>query len=378
MNKLSAICLSLDSLYCQSVGLLEKLIRTPSFSGEEKAAADHIETWLNTHGVFTIRKYNNIWCYNKFFDPKKPLILLNSHHDTVKPNDQYSHNPFEPIVKDGKLYGLGSNDAGGPLVSLIATFLYFFEREDLPFNLCLAATAEEENSGQHGIKCILNDLMPVSFAIVGEPTQMQMAIAEKGSMVLDCVSTGRSGHAAREEGDNAIYKAIRDIHWFSTYVFPIETGLPNPVKMTVTEINAGIQHNIIPGECGFTVDIRFDHSYTAKEIMNIIGNHTFCEITLRPNVLTPSSIDLLHPVVRTGLAIGRSTYISPTSSDQGWLEMPSVKMGPGDSSRSHTADEYIYLEEVREGIQIYTALLEAIFPYLEHHELPEKSRTVHI
>jgi acetylornithine deacetylase len=357
----------MKKLYEQAVSLLEKLIKTPSFSGEESFAADHVETFLNERGVFTIRKFNNIWCYNKYFDPSKPIILLNSHLDTVKPNSQYLNDPFTPITKDGKLYGLGSNDAGGPLVSLISTFIHFYERTDLPFNLCLAATAEEENSGQKGIKCILDDLMPVAFAIVGEPTNMQLAIAEKGSMVLDCVSTGRSGHAAREEGDNAIYKAIKDIHWFSTYKFPIERDLPSPVKMTVTQIGAGLQHNIVPGECSFTVDIRFDHSYTSKEILNTIKNHTFCDTTLRPNVLTPSAIDVMHPVVKTGLAIGRKTYLSPTSSDQGWLDMPSVKMGPGDSARSHTADEYIYLAEISDGITIYIDLLESIFPYLANN-----------
>jgi Acetylornithine deacetylase/Succinyl-diaminopimelate desuccinylase and related deacylases len=356
--------INMNKLYDQAVELLEKLIKIPSFSTEEKLTADCIESFLNDHEVFTIRKYNNIWCYNKYFDPLKPIILLNSHHDTVKPNDQYNNDPFVPLIKDGKLYGLGSNDAGGPLVSLISAFLFFYERKDLPFNLCLAATAEEENSGRKGIKSILDDLMPISFAIVGEPTNMHMAVAEKGSMVLDCVSTGRPGHAAREEGDNAIYKALKDIHWFSSYVFPIDSNLPNPVKMTVTQINAGIQHNIVPGECSFTIDIRFDHSYTEKEILNTIKNHTFCDTTLRPNVLTPSAIDLLHPLVRTGIAIGRKTYISPTSSDQGWLEMPSVKIGPGDSARSHSADEYIYLAEISDGITIYINLLESIFPYL--------------
>ena len=354
----------MEKLYNKAIELLEKLISTPSFSGEENLTADHIESFLNDHFVFTMRKYNNVWCYNKHFDPLKPIILLNSHHDTVKPNTQYRNDPFTPVTKDGKLYGLGSNDAGGSVVSMISVFLHFFERTDLPFNLCLAATAEEENSGEKGIKCILDDLIPISFAIVGEPTNMEMAIAERGSMVLDCVSTGRAGHAAREEGDNAIYKAIKDISWFSSYVFPIESGLPNPVKMTITEINGGIQHNTVPAECSFTVDIRFDHSYTEKEIMNTIKNHTFCDTLLRRNVLNPSSIDLLHPLVKTGIAIGRKTYISPTSSDQGWLDIPSVKMGPGDSARSHTADEYIYISEIKDGITIYVDLLDSIFPYL--------------
>ncbi|KQC00736.1 M20 family metallo-hydrolase [Pedobacter sp. Hv1] len=351
-------------LYHQAIQLLEKMIATPSFSGEEKQVADQVESFLNTYLVPTTRKHNNIWCYNKYYDTKKPTILLNSHLDTVKPNEQYKLNPFDPTIKDGRIYGLGSNDAGGALVALTATFLHFYAQKDLPFNLCLAATAEEENSGQKGIRSILNDLLPISFAIVGEPTTMQIAIAEKGSMVLDCLATGKSGHAARAEGINAIYKAIKDIQWFSTYVFPVESNLPNPVKMTVTQIQAGQQHNVVPGECAFTVDVRFDHSYTVKEIMNVIQNHTFCDIKIRPNILTPSAIDVLHPLVKTGLAIGRKTYISPTSSDQGWLEMPSVKMGPGDSARSHMADEFIFLAEIEQGIAIYIELLESIKPYL--------------
>lgn len=359
----------MKNLYEQALLLLKKLISIRSFSGEEDLAADEIEKFLKEHKVSAIRKFNNIWCYNKYFGQQKPVIMLNSHLDTVKPNSQYINDPFDPIIKNGRLYGLGSNDAGAALVSLIATFLYFYERKDLPFNLCLAVTAEEETSGQTGIKCILHDLMPVSFAIVGEPTNMQLAIAEKGSIVLDCLSTGRAGHAAREEGDNAIYKAIKDIQWFSTFVFPGDPGNPAPVKMTITEINADGQHNVVPGECSFTVDIRFDHSYTAKEILNTIKNHTFCDTSLRSNVLRPTSIDILHPVVKTGIAIGRKTYFSETSSDQGWLNVPSVKMGPGDSARSHTADEYICLSEISEGIAIYTELLESIVPYLVNNPL---------
>lgn len=348
----------------RAVRMLEYLIRIPSFSGAEKEAADYLESCLTEQSVNVIRKFNNIWCYNKYFDPAKPIILLNSHLDTVHPNEQYVGDPFTPIIRDGKLYGLGSNDAGGPLVSLVATFLYFNSQQNLPFNLCLAATAEEENSGPRGITCILNDLMPIAFAIVGEPTGMDIAVAEKGSMVLDCVSTGRAGHAAREEGDNAIYKAMRDIQWFSTYQFPGAAGQPGPVKMTVTLIEAGSQHNIVPGTCNFTVDIRFDHTYTVNEILHTINNHTFCDTTLRPNLLRPSAIDMVHPLVKAGIAIGRQTYLSPTSSDQGWLNMPSIKMGPGNSARSHTADEFIYLQEISEGISIYINLLESLIPYL--------------
>lgn len=350
----------LNKIYQESLQLLSKLISIASFSGEEMLTADAIESFLNLKGINTFRKHNNIWCYNKYMEQEKPTILLNSHHDTVKPNGQYTRDPFKPSIEDDKIFGLGSNDAGGSLVSLIATFLYFYERNDLPFNLCLAATAEEETSGELGIRSILYDLKEISFAIVGEPTGMQMAIAEKGSMVIECTAKGRSGHAAREEGDNAIYHALKDIEWFKSYQFPIMNGQPQPVKMSVTEIKAGIQHNIVPAECHFTVDIRFDHNYTEREIVNTIINHTSSYFTLRPNVLKPSFIDILHPIVVSGIAMGRKTYLSPTSSDQGWLDMPSVKMGPGNSARSHTADEYIGIDEIEEGINIYIGLLETL------------------
>nr|WP_158799390.1 M20/M25/M40 family metallo-hydrolase [Pedobacter sp. L105] len=357
--------LSLENIGEQAIGLLKELIKIPSFNCREKNVADYIESFLSEHSLSVSRKYNNIWCYNQFYDGSKPTILLDSHQNTVKPNQQYINHPLDAFIKEGKLFGLGSNDAGGALVSLIFTFLYFNQQSDLPFNLCLAITGEEENSGERGIRCIVKELRSITFAIVGEPTHMEMAIEEKGLMVLNCIATGIAGHAAREEGINAIYKAIRDINWFSTYHFPIEEGQPDPVKMTVTQINAGLQHNIIPAECRFTVDIRFDHSYTQKEILNTISNHTFCEIAVRPNVLIPSSIDLLHPVVQAGLKIGRKIYSSSTSSDQAWLEIPSIKMGPGDSLRSHLADEFIYVSEVTDGIQIYIDLLTSIFPCYE-------------
>lgn len=351
----------LNVLYNEAIALLSTLISIPSYSGSENGTADEIEQHLAKHHIKTFRKQHNVWCYNRFFDKQKPTILLNSHHDTVKPNDQYTRDPFSAVIYDDKLYGLGSNDAGAALVSLISTFIYFNESADLPFNLCLAATAEEETSGGNGIRCILEELKPIAFAIVGEPTNMRLAISEKGSMVIDCTAKGRSGHAAREEGDNAIYKAIRDIAWFSSYQFPIEDGAPQPVKMTVTQIDAGLQHNIVPGCCHFTVDIRFDHNYTSREILNTIINHTISSFTVRPNILQPSNIDLLHPVVVAGLALGRKTYLSPTSSDQGWLDMPSVKMGPGESARSHTADEFVLIDEIEEGITIYIRLLESVF-----------------
>lgn len=367
----------MDPWVMDAIKLLEKLISIPSFSGQEGNTANVIESFLRDRNVFMFRKFNNVFCYNLHFDHAKPTILLNSHHDTVKPSPAYTKDPFMAECCNGKLFGLGSNDAGGAMVSLIVTFLYFFKRGDLPFNLCLAITAEEETSGEKGLKCILKDLLPISFAIVGEPTNMQLAVAERGSMVLDCKSFGRSGHAAREEGDNAIYRALRDIQWFSTYKFPIASQVMGPVKMTVTEINAGIQHNIIPAECSFTVDVRLTDAYTEKELLHIIQNHTFCEFTVRPGVLKPSCIDHLHPIVKTGLSLGRSAYVSPTSSDQGWLDMPSLKMGPGESARSHTADEFIYIEEIREGVVIYCQLLESLIPYLLNNpDLNEESLLV--
>jgi len=360
IEKKSVIVPDLNELYNKAIILLKNLISIPSFSGEEQQTANLIASFLKKNNVFIFRKHNNIWCYNKYFDENRPTVLLNSHHDTVKPSKQYTRNPFEPTIENERIYGLGSNDAGGPLVSLISTFLYFYEQNDLPFNLCLATTAEEENSGNKGIKSILEHLKPIAFAIVGEPTCMEMAISEKGSMVLDCHTKGVSGHAARDEGDNAIYKALKDINWFSTYQFPTEDNAPQSVKMSVTEIHAGIQHNIIPADCSYCVDIRFDHNYTQKEIINTIINHTDSNFKVRSNVLQPSSIDLHHPLIDAGLSIGRKTYASPTSSDQGWLHMPSLKIGPGNSSRSHTADEFISIEEIEEGISLYIKLLRAL------------------
>src|ERR1700748_2074305 len=212
-----------NKLFDEALSLLQHLINTPSFSREESATADIINDFLTAHGVKTHRKMNNIWAWNKHFDPAKPTILLNSHHDTVKPNSGYTRDPFEAKIEDGKLYGLGSNVAGGCLVSLIAVFLYFYEKEGLKYNFCLATTAEEEISGVNGLELIIPDLGQLDFGIVGETTQMQLAIAEKGLMVLDCVAHGRAGHAAREEGENAIYKALADIEWFRTYRFPQES-----------------------------------------------------------------------------------------------------------------------------------------------------------
>ena len=350
----------INLLYQQAVQLLQQLIATPSFSREENRTADLIEQFLHTHSIRPERKLNNLWARNKHFDAAKPTILLNSHHDTVKPNSGYTRDPFDAITEDGKLYGLGSNDAGGCLVSLIATFLYFYEREDLKYNFCLAATAEEEISGVNGLELVIPDLGQLDFAIVGEPTLMQLAIAEKGLMVLDCTSHGKAGHAAREEGDNAIYRAMKDIEWFRTFRFPKESEMFGPVKMSVTIINAGSQHNVVPASCTFTVDVRVTDAYRNEEVLKIIHQHVDCEVKPRSVRLKPSSIDKSHPIVQAGLALGRTTYGSPTTSDQSLLDIQSIKVGPGDSARSHMADEYIYLEEIREGIELYVKMLEQI------------------
>jgi acetylornithine deacetylase len=350
----------LIDLTSKSIELLKQMIAIPSFSKEENNTADLIQAFIESNGIITHRKLNNVWCFNKYFDESKPSILLNSHHDTVKPNVGYTFNPFEAIITDGKLFGLGSNDAGGSLVSLLATFIYFNELENLKYNLIFAATAEEEISGKNGVELILPELGGIEFAIVGEPTQMHLAIAEKGLLVLDCIVKGKSGHAAREEGENAIYKAIKVIDWFQTFQFPKISETLGSVKMTVTIIQSGAQHNVVPDTCSFTVDIRTTDVYSNSEVLGIIKEHIDCEIIPRSLRLNSSSIDQEHTIVKAGIALGRSTYGSPTSSDQAVMNFPSLKIGPGDSARSHTADEFIYLKEIEEGIELYVKMLNEI------------------
>ncbi|MEN0052149.1 MAG: M20 family metallo-hydrolase [Mucilaginibacter sp.] len=361
-----------STLFNDAVLLLKDLISTPSYSGDESKTADLIQNFLHLHGAHTRRTRNNVWSYNYHYDPAKPIILLNSHHDTVKPNSQYTRNPFDAQLDNGILYGLGSNDAGGCLVSLMATFLYFFERKDLAFNLCYAATAEEENSGDSGLKLILPELGHLDFGIVGEPTLMKIAVAERGLMVLDCLSTGKAGHAAREEGVNAIYKCIQDIEWFRNFSFPKVSDTLGPVKMQVTVINAGSLHNMLPGTCNFTVDVRMTDAYTFKEVLNIIREHVSCEIVPRDFCLQASAIDKSHPIVQAGLTMGCETYGSPTTSDQALLTIPSIKFGPGDSARSHMADEYIFIDEIEQGIKKYISLLEMlVFNLINHNSSDE-------
>ena len=350
-----------ELLYKDAVELLKQLISIPSFSREEDKTANLLAGFLQERKVSYTRHVNNIYSINRHFDPSKPTILLNSHHDTVRPNQQYTKDPFQPVIEDGKLYGLGSNDAGGPLVSLIATYLYFYERSAMHYNIVLAASAEEEISGKNGIETIMPLLPKIDFAIVGEPTQMNLAVAEKGLLVLDCVSNGRSGHAARDEGDNALYKALKDIEWFRNFIFPKVSTTLGAMKMSVTVINTENKaHNVVPDQCHFVVDVRVTDEYTHEEVMEVITKYAGCEVKPRSMRMRSSRIDINHPIVQAGLRLGKKTYGSPTTSDQALIAAPSLKCGPGDSARSHTADEFIYLKEIEEGIVQYIKMIERV------------------
>ncbi|MDD4109485.1 MAG: M20 family metallo-hydrolase [Prolixibacteraceae bacterium] len=339
------------------IELLKTLISTPSLSEEEENAAIVIREFLTNEKILFKTKKNNTWAYNKYFSSDKPTILLNSHIDTVQPSSGYTNDPFTPIEKGDKLYGLGSNDAGGPLISLLALFVHFHNHENLPFNLIFAATAEEEISGDMGLDIVIPDLPPVAFAIVGEPTKMEIAVAEKGLVVLDCYAHGRSGHAARNEGENALYKAIKDIQILQNYKFEKKSELLGNVKLTVTQIEAGTQHNVIPELCHFVVDIRTNEHYPNTETVKIIGDLIESEVIPRSLKLNSSGIPADHPVILKAKEMGIPFYGSPTTSDQAIMPFPSVKMGPGDSSRSHTADEFIFKSEIYSGIETYIQLL---------------------
>ena len=348
-------------MYEEAVHLLRNLIATPSFSKEEYGTASLLTVYLGKKDIVHYRIGNNVFARNKFYTEGKPTLLLNSHHDTVRPNKGYTLDPFQPLEKAGRLYGLGSNDAGGCLVSLIAAFLYFYDRQDLPFNLVLAATAEEEISGTQGIEMALPHLGPVSFGIVGEPTQLEMAIAERGLLVIDCVAEGRAGHAARNEGENALYKAIEDIQWIRQYQFDRTSDLLGPTRMTVTVIGTeNQQHNVVPPQCKFVIDVRVNECYRFEEILDLLGQHLKSSFKPRSVRMKSSSIALDHPLVKAGLSLGKGYYGSPTTSDKALMPFPTLKMGPGDSARSHTADEYIYLEEIKTGIETYIQLINAI------------------
>lgn len=352
---------NLHTLYEDAVHLLKELIQTPSFSKEEEGTASIISRFLALKGVATSRVGNNVYALNEHYDAAKPTLLLNSHHDTVKPNPQYTKDPFTPIIEDGKLYGLGSNDAGGPLVALIAAFLHFYHQPNLTYNIALAATAEEEISGTGGIEYAMRFLPQINCAIVGEPTLMQMAVAERGLMVLDGIAFGKAGHAARNEGENAIYKAMEDVKWFSTYAFPKISQLLGAVKMSVTVIETENKaHNMVPAQCRFVVDVRVNELYTFEEVLETINRNVQSEIAPRSTRLRSSNIDLNHPLVKAGMDIGRTYYGSPTTSDKALMPFPALKMGPGDSARSHSADEFIYLHEIKEGIELYIQMIQKV------------------
>lgn len=339
------------------INLLKSLIAVPSLSREEQEAARLIRQFLTEEKILFEISQNNTWARNKHWKEGLPVILLNSHIDTVRPASGYTRNPYSPDIENGVLFGLGSNDAGGPLVTLLAVFVHFYLIENLPFNLVYAATAEEEISGINGLASILKDIGPLDLAIVGEPTKMQMAIAEKGLMVLDCTAHGKSGHAAREEGENAIYKAIADIEKIRNYRFEKVSEILGPVKMSVTVINAGTQHNVVPDTCSFVVDVRTNEFYSNELACEIISQLLVSEVKPRSFRLNSSGIPVNHPIVQRGISMGLSYYGSPTTSDQAILPYTSIKIGPGDSARSHTADEYILISELEDGFRIYVDLL---------------------
>ncbi len=348
---------TLDRLTENAIGLLRKLIATPSFSSEEENTAALIEDWFREFDIPFKRENNNIYAFNKHFDPSKPTLLLNSHHDTVKPNSAYTRDPFDATVENGKLYGLGSNDAGGCLVSLMAAFTFFYKERDLNHNLALVASAEEESSGPNGLNSMLPLLPQIDVAIVGEPTLMQLAIAEKGLVVFDAVIKGTPSHAAHPNGNNAIYKSIDVLKWFEEYSFEKSSDLLGETKLTVTQINAGTQHNVVPAQVDLVVDVRVNDRYSNKEIAELLIKDAPCELKPRSLRLNSSSISKDHPLVLAGVKLGRETYGSPTLSDQAALSCPSLKMGPGDSKRSHSADEFIFIEEIETGIGLYVEML---------------------
>ena len=348
-------------LQAEVIDLLKELISAPSFSKEEDQTAGILCRFLALRGIVHTRIRNNVYALNKYYDPSRPTVLLNSHHDTVRPNKGYTLDPFAPLEKDGRLYGLGSNDAGGALVALTGTFLYYYEQQGLKYNVAIAASAEEEISGREGIELILPELKNIAFGIVGEPTQMQMAIAEKGLLVLDCIATGQAGHAARNEGVNAIYVALKDVEWFSSFRFPKVSDLLGPVKMSVTVIQTENKaHNVVPPQCSFVADVRVNELYTFEEIISEIKRHVKAAITPRSLRMRSSMIPVSHELVQAGIKLGRTYYGSPTTSDKALMPFPALKIGPGDSARSHTADEYIYVEEIRNGLSIYIQLLENV------------------
>ena len=342
----------------KAIALLQELISIQSFSSEEDKTADAIEAWFKHFDIPFKREKNNVYAFNKYYDESKPLLLLNSHHDTVKPNSAYTKDPFHPHIEDGKLFGLGSNDAGGCLVSLIATFTHFYAQEDLSHNMLIVASAEEESSGPNGLNSMLLILPKIDVAIVGEPTLMNLAIAEKGLVVFEGKVSGTPSHAAHPNDNNAIYNTIGVLQWFKDYKFPKVSEVLGEVKLTVTQISGGSQHNVVPAHVDLVIDVRVNDCYSNKEIADMLTAEAPCEVKPRSLRLNSSSINKDHPLVKSGLALGRTSYGSPTLSDQAALTCQSLKLGPGDSTRSHSADEFIYVAEIEEGIDLYIQILQ--------------------
>lgn len=347
----------IEHLTAEAVALLKRLIVLPSVSRDEARAADCVEQALRQAGAPVCRHLNNVWSAQEPASGGRPVLLLNAHLDTVRPSASWTRDPFVPAEEDGRIYGLGSNDCGGGLVALLTVYLALRTRSDLLWRLVFLASAEEEVSGRDGVEAVLPMLPPIDAALVGEPTGMRPAIAEKGLMVFDCVAHGKAGHAAREEGDNAIYRAVDDICWFRTFRFPRVSPLLGAVKMSVTVIGAGSQHNVVPDSCRYVVDVRTNELYSNVEVLDEVRRHVRSTVTPRSTRLSSSSIPLDHPLALAAVRLGGEPFGSPTLSDQALMPFPSLKMGPGESARSHTADEYVEVEEIRRAIGIYLRLL---------------------
>ncbi|WP_041250337.1 M20 family metallo-hydrolase [Christiangramia forsetii] len=351
--------MQLEKLQQEAIELLKNLIKTQSFSGEEDKTAELLEIWFKKHEIPYQRYLNNVWAVNKNNDKAKPTLLLNSHHDTVKPNSAYTRDPFKAEIEDGKLFGLGSNDAGGCLVSLLATFTYLYSEENLNHNILFAGTAEEEINGKNGIAALLSKIPEIDVAIVGEPTLMNLAVAEKGLVVFDAVVKGTPSHAAHPNSDNSIYKTAKVLEWFENFKLDKVSENLGEVKVTVTQIQAGSQHNVVPARVHLVIDVRVNDKYSNEEIEQILKEKApVDEINARSLRLNSSSIPLDHELVKAGIDLKMETYGSPTLSDQAMLSCSSLKLGPGDSTRSHSADEFIYVKEIEEGIEKYIRLLE--------------------
>jgi acetylornithine deacetylase len=367
----------IHTITSNAIELLVDLISIPSVSRHEDKSANCIADFLQRKGVAVSTLLNNVWAVNLHFDEAKPSILLNSHHDTVSANAAYTRNPHEATMEEGLLYGLGSTDAGASLVSLMATFLYYYQAKDLPYNLVFAASAEEEISGPNGVEALFAQekfkalfTKKDSFAIVGEPTQLDLAIAEKGLLVLDCRADGKPGHAAREEGENALYMAMDAIDWFRNYKFEKISPLLGSIKMTVTSIHTHNQaHNIVPAQCNFVVDVRVTELYSHEELLDVIRTNVAVHVQPRSTRLRSSGISPSHPVVKAGLLLGKKTYGSPTTSDKALIPLTSLKCGPGFSGQSHSANEFVALKDIEDGIEFYIKLLDTTFKEYRYEQM---------